>query len=175
MTTRRSILAAFVVAGLLAMLAAPVGADSGARPANGRIAGELAFTPVDLTECPASGTYLGGLRTDSFGIGNLTHLGRTVMTSSHCTPAGDVIAGGTGTFVAANGDEVWFTYAGTAPFPGPGTVVIDVTVTWQVVGGSGRFADAHGGGTGMAWVPFGGLGAPVWPGVTWVWQGTIGY
>ena len=51
------------------------------------------------------------------------------------------------TLVAAHGDRVWIEYTGNAPYPVvgvPSTIVVDVDFT--IVGGTGRFTHASGGG-----------------------------
>jgi len=76
----------------------------------------------------------------------LSHLG---LTQAVLTQTVDVATGafsGTGTYVAANGDELAFTFTGTAElsFTDP----TDATVTFEAVqdlsGGSGRFSAADG-------------------------------
>ena len=76
----------------------------------------------------------------------LSHLG---LTQATLTQTVDVMTGalsGTGVYVAANGDELAFTFTGTAElsFTDP----TDATVTFGAVqdlsGGSGRFAPADG-------------------------------
>ena len=60
--------------------------------------------------------------------------------------------------IAANDDEIWMTYSGFAPYPEigvPGTIVVDIDFT--IVGGTGRFADASGGGKMTAHVQFPGI------------------
>ena len=103
-------------------------------------------------------------------------MGRTEMSSRHPTPPGDTITGGSMRLVAANGDEVWIAYTGNAPFPVigvPGTIVVDVDFT--VVGGTGRFARASGGGAMTAYVEFPGELTPgPWPG-HWTWKAKIRY
>lgn len=47
-------------------------------------------------------------------------------------------------------------------------------IEFKVVGGSGRFKDAVGGGTMVIEIVFQGFEDPVWP-ATWAWNGTIGY
>ena len=78
--------------------------------------------------------------------------------------------------VAANGDEVWMTYSGYAPYPVigvPSTIVVDVDFT--IVGGTGRFADASGGGEMTGYVEFPGeLTLGPWP-ASWIWKATIRY
>ena len=171
---RKSTFALTLAALLLAATAMPAAASSGMRPFKGSVSGEVSFMPVALTTCPAAGTYVGGLRTDGAAVGTATHLGLTAMTSQHCTPAGDTIAGGTGTFVAANGDEVYFDYAGTAPFPDETTTVVVAEIEYTITGGTGRFADAQGGGHMTGYVNFEGFDDPAWA-ARWVWSGRIGY
>ena len=134
------------------------------------MAGEVAFNMVPVTVCP----NYGGLRTESSAIGTSTNLGKTVMTAEHCTPLGDDFGPGTMQLTSASGDEVWITYNGSAPFPGEGVTVYQGTIEFMVVGGTGRFEDAVGGGTMIIEIVFQGFEDPAWP-ATWVWSGTIGY
>lgn len=149
-------------------------AHADARPFKGSVAGEIMFQPVGMEICPQTDVYWGGLRTDGFATGTASHLGLVAMTTQHCTPSGDTIAGGEGTFHAANGDEIYFEYGGTAPFPGPGTTVIVAEVDFVITGGTGRFADASGGGHLTGYVNFEGFEDPSWA-ARWVWTGSIGY
>lgn len=153
--------------GLAIMSIPAAGADSASRPFKGSAVGEVTF-PLD-PDCP----NYGGLRTDSTAVGTASHLGRIVMEGQHCTPApGEGIAGEQ-TFVAANGDEVYMTYSGVPGPPNPdGVIVFDVN--FDIIGGSGRFEGAEGGGTMIAYVVFEGLLDPAWS-ASWVWEGTIGY
>jgi hypothetical protein len=156
----------------------PAVADSDARPFKGSVSGEVAFVPVDAELCPQSELLFGSLKSSAAGTGTITHLGKTRMTAEHCTPAGDLITGGEMTLVAANGDVVYLEYAGMIPFPGPEVQIGDVfsgNLEFTIVGGTGRFDDAAGEGTITAYVTFGGLGSPVWPGATWTYEGTIAY
>jgi len=60
--------------------------------------------------------------------------------------------------VAANGDEVWIDYTGYAPYPilgVPSTIVVDVAFT--IVGGTGRFINASGGGEITGYAEFAGV------------------
>ena len=78
--------------------------------------------------------------------------------------------------VAANGEEVWMDYDGSAPFPVigvPSTIVVDVEFT--IVGGTGRFSDASGHGQMTAKVEFPGeLTLGPWP-ASWTWKARIKY
>ena len=171
----RRILPVLTVSALLIMtLAAPAAATSDARPFKGAASGEVTFPFVGTDVCPASDVFAGGLQTTSLATGTANHLGAVTMMARHCTPAADTIAGGQGTFVAANGDEIYFDYSGSAPFPGEGTTVIVATTTFEITGGTGRFADATGGGELIGYVTLEGFGDPEWA-ASWVWSGTIGY
>jgi hypothetical protein len=167
---------ALVAALLLSLvLALPASADSGARPFDGTVAGQVVYTPVSEAVCPTGGGNFGQVATVSSATGTVSHLGRTEMSSFHCTPSGDNFGPGTMTMVAANGDKVFIEYTGSAPFPGPDTTVIVVHIDFQIVGGTGRFAGATGGGEMTAYVMFAGFGNPVSP-ATWVMKGqVIGY
>jgi hypothetical protein len=166
----RAALALLGSALLIMAVAAPVSADPASRPFKGKMAGEASFNPVPVTVCP----NWGGLRTEFSAVGTSTHLGRTVMASRHCTPIGDDFGPGTMTMTSASGDEVWITYHGSAPFPGPGVTVYQGTIEFTIVGGTGRFKGAVGGGTMIIEIEFQGFDDPAWP-ASWAWSGTIGY
>ncbi len=166
----RAVLALVGSALLIMAIAVPVTAGPGSRPFKGSVAGEVAFNEVPVTVCP----NYGGLRTESSAIGTSTHLGKTRMTALHCTPLGDDFGPGTMTLTSASGDEVWITYNGSAPFPGEGVTVYQGSLKFKVVGGTGRFKDAVGGGTMVIEIVFQGFEDPAWP-AKWVWNGTIGY
>jgi len=159
---------------LVVTVAGSAAAHADARPFKGSVAGEVMFPFVGTEVCPETDVWAGGLRTESFASGNASHLGLVSMTTLHCTPKGDTIAGGVGTFVAANGDEVYYEYGGTAPFPGPGVTVIVAEVEFVITGGTGRFANASGSGHMTAYVQFEGFEDPAWA-AAWVWSGTISY
>jgi hypothetical protein len=169
--------AALAVAGsalLVLAIAVPVSADPNIRPFTGSVTGEVQFNEVPITVCAPSATVFGGLRTEGSAVGTSTHLGRTMMTSLHCTPAGDDFGPGMMELTSAQGDQVWIEYVGSAPFPGPGDTVIKATIQFEIVGGTGRFEEAVGGGTMFANIVFEGFEDPAWP-ATWWWSGTIGY
>ncbi len=85
-----------------------------------------------------------------FGLeGQATYLGEFTGTVEHCTrvdwqTGASTTSDGILRFTAANGDEVWGTYAGV-PAPGGGT---DEMMVFS--GGTGRFASASGEGIGHA-------------------------
>jgi hypothetical protein len=159
---------------LVALTAIPASASPMGRPFKGSVAGEVAFLEVSFELCPSGGTFWGGLQTAGSAVGAGSHLGRTVMTSAHCTPIGDDITGGSMVLRAANGDEVHIEYAGAAPFPEEGTDVIVATTEGHIVGGTGRFEAATGEVEMIAHVVFAGFEAATWP-ASWHWTGWIRY
>ena len=167
---RRSLV--IVMACALAFLAfsATASAASVNRPFKGDLSGEVVFTPDLASPSPT------GLWTDSSAVGKVSHLGKTVMTSRHPTPTGTDITGGHMKLIAANGNEVWMTYSGFAPYPEigvPGTIVVDTDFT--IVGGTGRFGDASGGGKMTAYVEFpGAFSLGPWR-ASWTWKAKIRY
>ena len=164
---RRVMVTVVVCALVLVICSASASAKPAARPFKGFVSGEVTFVP--------DGTSPTGLRTVSSAVGNASHLGLTVMTSHHPTPSGEQITGGEMILLAANRDQVWIDYTGSAPFPVPGvTKVVVVDVDFTIVGGTGRFSDASGRGDMTAYVQFPGFEVPVWP-ATWTWRGSIRY
>lgn len=155
---------------LVMAVAVPVSADPGSRPFKGLVVGEVAFNEVPVTICAPSDVVLGGLRTDSSAIGTSTHLGKTVVTMSHCTPSGEKFGPGRMVLTSARGDEVWITYSGSAPYS-DGDTEIKGNIEFKIDGGTGRFEDAVGGGSMTVHILV--QGYP-WP-AKWVWNGTIGY
>ncbi len=161
---RRTLLVLVVVL-VFAGFVPAAGADSDARPFKGSMTGVLTFE-LD-SSCPIF------LRTNSAAVGTASHLGLMTMTASHCTPPGTSITGGEMVLVAANGDEVYATYAGEVTPPGPDGVGF-AAVDFDIVGGSDRFMGASGAGEMTAWFVWAGIGVPEWP-AGWAWEGTIGY
>ena len=155
--------------GLVMMAIPAASADSASRPFKGSVVGSVTF-PTG-TECENYGGL--NVRTDGYATGVASHLGRTVLTTRHCSPEGPDFAG-TATLVAANGDEVFIDYAGVNGPPDPDTWILVSTAEFVIVGGSGRFEGAEGGGQLIAYVLFEGFDDFEWP-ASWVWEGTIGY
>jgi hypothetical protein len=123
----------FVVAPAAAV-AKPGGTD---RPVKGSTAGT---TTVDIAT---------GVGT-SQGTGTVSHLGKTTFTLNlRATPTGPttVAVSGTGTLVAANGDQVFVTVTGIATVPSLVPAVgqrLETTLVSTITGGTGRFSDASG-------------------------------
>ena len=83
------------------------------------------------------------------GTGQITHLGRFTTAQSHCVDltGTDPLAftDGIFTFTAANGDTIFGIYSGRlVPTATPGLFQVDGEFT--IEGGTGRFANASGGG-----------------------------
>ncbi len=167
----RKMFALLAVSGLLiAMVAAPAGAKSDARPFKAFMTGEM-FWEVGVDECV--GVTPEAVRSNMDATGRVSHLGHSTMTGRHCTPAGAEYGPSVATLVAANGDEVYMKYHGECPpFPELGEV-LTCSFEFEVDRGTGRFADATGEGSGTLSIVW--LGpvpsAPAW----WTWTGTIGY
>jgi hypothetical protein len=163
----RSLLLALAAA-MVTILATPaaIQASPSTRPFTGSMSGTATFVPD-------SGCLL-GLRTDTAATGRASHIGRFTYTSSHCSA---ITFAGAQTMVAANGDKIFADYESIGPpvFP-PSEIgtVYEIPTAFMITGGTGRFADATGGGIMTAHITFMGFGAPVWP-ITFEWSGTIGY
>ena len=164
----RKLLILWMALALLLIAIPAAGAEPNARPFKGSMSGSVTFE-VD----PKCDNNPWSMRTDSQATGVVSHMGRSTMTSSHCTPAAVEIEGGEMTLTAANGDQVFIDYAGTAPPPNEDGIIV-VDVEFVIRGGDGRFDGATGGGDMIGFIVFEGFGDPEWP-ASWVWQGTIGY
>ena len=76
------------------------------------------------------------------GEGAATHLGSYTVELSFCARPGGILDDGVGTFVAANGDLLHFTFEGTSTFAPPFTLTF--TSYSLFTGGTGRFDGASG-------------------------------
>ena len=164
----RKILVLLMALALLLIAVPAAGAEPDARPFKGSMSGSITF---EMDPSCDNNQWL--LRTDSLATGNVSHMGRSLMASSHCTPAAAEIDGGEMTLTAANGDRVFIEYTGTAPPPNAAGIIV-VDVEFVIIGGDGRFDGASGGGDMTGFIVFEGIEDPEWP-ASWVWQGTIGY
>jgi len=132
-------IAVLAVAGLMVVAATvpAAAAESTTRPFSGSLVGGAVQVPD--ASCPF------GVRTEVWGSGQVTHLGRTSMTASHCTQFLGAPETGTQTFVAANGDRLEVTYTLTGePFEPVEGAVLTGHGQSVVTGGTGRFAQASG-------------------------------
>ena len=107
------------------------------------------------------------------GAGHASHLGRVTLSTMEsldfaASPGSLVIRDGRLVMIAANGDELRWTYEGTGSLPdedGDSTL----TGTFVISGGTGRFSDATGSGT------FQGTGNAVTGAASLSYRGTISY
>jgi hypothetical protein len=76
------------------------------------------------------------------GEGSATHLGAYTIELSFCARSGGILDDGIGTFVAANGDLLRFSFDGTSTFAPPFT--LSFTSYAVFTGGTGRFDGAGG-------------------------------
>ena len=82
------------------------------------------------------------------GGGNGTQLGKFTVTMQFCSGAAGTYGAGNGTFVAANGDELWIDIAEGLVYPLAGHELYEFQFQdpFTFVGGTGRFENASGGG-----------------------------
>lgn len=170
---RKALAVLAMAALLLTGLAAPAAGKADSRPFKGFAHGTVTFVPF-TPGCVNNDGF--NLSSAGAAVGDVSHLGETTLTSSHCTPDPGVsfIPGGRMTLEAANGDEVYIEYEADAPFPGPGTDVIVATIEFEIVDGTGRFEGATGGGDMTAYITFEGFADFEWA-ASWYWHGRIGY
>ena len=171
---RRFVVILAVCGLVLLAFSATANAGKQARPFKGYVVGTCSFAPG--ADSPT------GLWAQPYGVGNVSHLGETVMTGQH--PAAQKFTDGHMTLVAANGDKVYWDYEGEGPMPTYLGQVYDVWVKYTIVGGTGRFAHATGGGDMTVTLTFTGFPADptdpaawpvVWPEVCSWHGGTIRY
>ena len=85
------------------------------------------------------------LKTRITGTGQVSQLGKSTfvaLSTLNFTSQPPFILGGTATFTAANGDEVYTSFTGTSTPAGQG--MLDVVMTHTITGGTGRFQNATG-------------------------------
>lgn len=99
-----------------------------------------------LAEPVAPGSEVFSVTTTSSG--QITHLGKATLTTHDTTiftsSTTFMVLDGTATFTAANGDQIFFTYSGSAVVAGGKSMD---TLSYLVTGGTGRFTHATGSGT----------------------------
>jgi len=158
---RRSLVALMAVA-LVMALAAPVGAGAEAkeRPFKGEVVGAGTFDEDPELIATRCANPANTARVSTFsGWGDLTHLGYSHIVAEHCSYIEPLGTYGEGilTITADNGDILMATY-------GPGFSVIDPELLpiigfedpFEFVdGGTGRFAEADGGGYEVGWFHLG--------------------
>ena len=150
-----------------------------ARPFKAFMTGEMSWE-APAEGCPAIGDPPTPVRSHMDATGRVSHLGRSTLTGTHCTPEGIYYpdAGqppSEATLIAANGDNVYLIYHGECPplTSVPLGDVLTCSFEFDVVGGTGRFDGATGKGIGalsMVW-----LGPVPSTSAWWSWTGTIAY
>ena len=118
------------------------------RPFWGSFEGVATFEFTDV--CLGYGTPF---QTLSDAEGHMTHMGRTMLSTSHCaTNEGAFAVDGWAYFTAANGDQVIASYTAATVVPPPPQIV--QTIDLVIVGGTGRFKNASGSLQGMVYIEF---------------------
>lgn len=164
--------------GLMVPAQACGGDCSRVRPFIGVAVGDAYFVPADDVPCPidtcpdCSVEPFFGLRTDTYARGRAVPMGRVEVVFAHCTPPGPNFAG-RAVLTAASGDEVFISYEGVLP-EGELPPVVKGDIVFEIVGGTGRFDGASGGGTMTVYLENLGFEVPSWPGI-WMWRGRIEY
>jgi hypothetical protein len=169
---RKSVVSLVVLGLVFVVFSATASAATKARPFQGYMIGTATFTPGTATDPSPTGVWA-----RPYGVGDVSHLGASVMTAKH--PADLTFKDGDMTLVAANGDKVFMKYSGGGPAPQYLGQVYDIGIKFTIVGGTGRFTGATGGGDMTVTLTFKGFdlstGSVVWP-ETVVWRnGTIRY
>ena len=113
------------------------------RPIRARLM--TSFDPGGIGTIPPLGCFADGLAFEIEAGGLVTHLGRSTLTavSEVFFPTGEQC--GEAVVTAANGDELWFDFEGGSATDPTGQITF--SGNWAITGGTGRFADAEGGGT----------------------------
>ncbi len=104
------------------------------------------------------------------GTGQSSHLGKgsfVALSMLNLSTPPPFTIGGTTTFYAANGDEFYTTFTGTSTPLGDG--VMEVEMTHEITGGTGRFTNATGNLTGYT------VAGLVNPNAHITYEGTISY
>ena len=141
-------------------LSAAAGDNPKGRPFKGTLYGEA-------TWIPDSGCDF-GVRTLAVTVGDVSHLGETLYESDHCS---GMVGDGDGVLVAANGDELYFSYVTpTIQF----AEIIIQQGTFVFDGGTGRFEGASGEAQGTVYITNEGMSDPDWP-LQIVLVGTLAY
>jgi hypothetical protein len=116
-------------------------------PMTAVILAALAIPAAAQTQVPFRGTFQGSdtvtppatIATAATGTG--THLGKFSFKQELIVNGANLTDTGSAQWIAANGDSIYTTVAGSAV---PGDVVLSVTEIHTITGGTGRFSGAQG-------------------------------
>jgi hypothetical protein len=136
----------------LALVSGACATDSPAGPdESAALAGHLAV--VEPKPRPAGGSCVTTVAPAGFafpyltitidGVCNLRHLGRATMRATQVIDVTTGLFSNETTYTAANGDELYTTFAGVSTSP-PGSLDVTFDGTETFVGGTGRFGPATG-------------------------------
>jgi hypothetical protein len=141
------------------------------RPWKGKGSGTTTFNVATVPSLPGS----------IEGTARFSHLGKSSYSGTFTitlTGPGTFTIGGTQTVVAANGDMLFVSFAGTGTLTGmfgPGQTS-EIATTWTVTGGTGRFDDASGTLTGTVSTELVSVVGPIGTGIhTFTARGKISY
>lgn len=137
-TRSRLCISAILALGASLALVAPAAAHT--KPFKADFTLQASFVPA------SPGIFLGS----TSGAGHASHLGRVTATSTEvldftASPGRLTVRDGRLVMVAANGDELHWSYGGGGPLPDANGNT-PITGTFVITGGTGRFAGASGGG-----------------------------
>jgi hypothetical protein len=137
-TWSRVFVAAILALGGSFALAPPAAAQT---PFKSEFTLQASFSPA------GNGIFFG----TTSGAGHASHLGRVTATSTEildftASPGRLTVRDGQLVMVAANGDELHWSYGGGGPLPDANGET-HITGTFVIAGGTGRFSGASGGGT----------------------------
>ena len=129
---RKSVVFLVVLGLVFVAFSATASAGAKARPFQGCVIGTATFTPGSATDPSPTGVWA-----RPYGVGDVSHLGASVMTGKH--PAALTFEDGDMTLVAANGDKVFMEYSGGGPAPEYMGQVYDIWIKFTIVGGHRSF------------------------------------
>jgi hypothetical protein len=157
------------IALLLALAtAAPVAAQGDELPFTGAVHGHGMVQPDSA--CPPL-----ELRSVVTTTGFVSDMGMIELNWYNCTPEGADVEGIEMTFVDENGDSVSATYgASNAPAVGEDPMLMEIDYDFEIVGGTGRYEGATGGGQLAAMMAWPGFEPNYWPALVLI-DGTISY
>jgi hypothetical protein len=153
---------------LILAMAAPVGAQAEEGvPFTGATHGFGMVQPDET--CPID------LRSVVSTSGFVSDIGLVELDWYNCTPEGADVEGIEMTFVTENGDQVFATYeAHDAPAVTEDPMLMEITYDFEIVGGTGQYEGATGGGRIDATMAWPGFEINNWPGMFLI-DGTISY